>query len=81
MPGDEEMILGVSKHGVKVASLDQCVSRKAIEMRYTVLQIEWSLIRLCGVAGSSIQPNSMVMNSVSIYIFDMVLRKADQQFP
>ncbi len=28
VPGDEEMILGVSKYGVKVASLDQCVSRK-----------------------------------------------------
>ncbi len=26
VPGDEEMILGVSKYGVKVASLDQCVS-------------------------------------------------------
>lgn len=26
VPGDREMILGVSKYGVKVASLDQCVS-------------------------------------------------------
>jgi len=26
VPGEEEMILGVSKYGVKVASLDQCVS-------------------------------------------------------
>ncbi|XP_014860181.1 PREDICTED: integrin beta-1-binding protein 1-like [Poecilia mexicana] len=24
VPGDEEMVLGVSKHGVKVASVDQC---------------------------------------------------------
>lgn len=31
VPGDEEMILGVSKYGVKVASLDQCVSSKALE--------------------------------------------------
>lgn len=28
VPGDEDMILGVSKYGVKVASLDQCVSRE-----------------------------------------------------
>lgn len=27
VPGDKEMVLGVSKYGVKVASLDQCVSR------------------------------------------------------
>uniref|UniRef100_A0A146WGX3 Integrin beta-1-binding protein 1 n=1 Tax=Fundulus heteroclitus TaxID=8078 RepID=A0A146WGX3_FUNHE len=26
VPGDEEMVLGVSKYGVKVASVDQCVS-------------------------------------------------------
>lgn len=26
VPEDKEMILGVSKYGVKVASLDQCVS-------------------------------------------------------
>lgn len=25
VPGDEDMVLGVSKHGVKVASVDQCV--------------------------------------------------------
>ncbi|XP_054652019.1 integrin beta-1-binding protein 1 isoform X1 [Dunckerocampus dactyliophorus] len=31
VPGDEEMILGVSKHGVKVASLDQCARRGMLE--------------------------------------------------
>lgn len=30
VPGDKEMILGVSKYGVKVASLDQCVSTTVI---------------------------------------------------
>lgn len=30
VPGDREMILGVSKYGVKVASLDQCVSGTAL---------------------------------------------------
>uniref|UniRef100_A0A3P9J635 Integrin beta 1 binding protein 1 n=1 Tax=Oryzias latipes TaxID=8090 RepID=A0A3P9J635_ORYLA len=30
VPGDEEMILGVSKYGVKVASLDQCEQAQSI---------------------------------------------------
>lgn len=30
VPGDREMILGVSKYGIKVASLDQCVSRTTV---------------------------------------------------
>lgn len=28
VPEEKEMVLGVSKYGVKVASLDQCVSKK-----------------------------------------------------
>lgn len=40
VPGDKEMILGVSKYGVKVASLDQCVSTTVIRRKVTDLVID-----------------------------------------